>query len=106
WGDGCLTDGHWSYSTSSQTLMEQVRELLWAVGAPAGVSVDERSDDRPGFENRAVAWRIRTTSDFGEQKPQFGYVDDDYIYQRIRETNTVTGVKQVYDLEVPEDHSF
>lgn len=105
-GDGSTTGGHWRYSTSSEVLMTQVRELLWAVGAPAGVAVDERADDREEFKNRAVSWRISTTRGFTAPLARYGWVDDDYVYARVRRVERVEPVTEVFDIEVPGDHSF
>ena len=94
------------YATSSSQLMQQVRDLLWAVGAPAGVSVDDRADDRPEYMNRSIAWRIRTTPNLTPPKMQFGWTDDDYVYSRVRSVESAEHVSEVFDLEVPVDHSF
>lgn len=106
WGDGSVADNRWSYSTSSPRLMEQVRDLLWSIGAPAGVSVDNRTDDREEFANRSVAYKIRTTREFGAAPAQFGFVDDKFVYSRVRSISTVPDCRKVYDIEVPGDHSF
>ncbi|HEX4902367.1 MAG TPA: DNA polymerase III subunit alpha, partial [Acidimicrobiales bacterium] len=106
WGDGSKNAQRSMYATSSHRLMQQVRDLLWAVGAPAGVQVDDREDERPEYRNRSVAWRIRTTPNLTPPKLQFGGADDDYVYSRVRSVESTAHVSEVFDLEVPEDHSF
>ncbi len=106
WGDGSTSGGRWQYSTSSPRLMTQVRDLLWAVGAPAGCDIDDRTDLRAEFANRARSWRIRTTPGFGPPPPACGYVDARYVYQRVRQVSTETVATKVYDFTVPVDHSY
>lgn len=105
WGDGS-TVSKWSYSTSSRRLMEQVRDLLWALGAPASVAEDSRIDSRPEWANKTLAWRITTTKNFGDQKNQNGFSDDRYVYHRVRKIDTFDHTKEVFDVQVAVDHSF
>ena len=84
WGDGSTSPERSQFTTSSPVLMQQVRDLLWSVGAPAGVRLDDRTDDRPAYSNRSVAWTIRTTPNLTPPKAQFGWADDDYVYSRVR----------------------
>lgn len=106
WGDGSRHDGRASYSTASSALMQQVRDLLWSIGAPAGVRVDDRIDLRPEFANRARSWQIRTTGGFTAPKDQFGGADENFVYLRVRSAETTDAVREVFDFEVPVDHSF
>lgn len=106
WGDGSRSEHRWSYSTTSPELMRQVRDLLWAIGAPAGVTVDDRTDTRKGFENRTRAWKIRTTPGFAPHAAQFGGTDDNYVYSRVREVTGSLPVAEVFDFQVGTDHSF
>jgi len=108
WGDGTISGGRWQYATSSPALMHQVRDLIWSLGAPAGVDVDvdERTDARPGYANRSIGWRIRTTPKFVAPKAQFGGADEDYIYLRVRAVQASDRATEVFDLEVPVEHSF
>lgn len=109
WGDGCIDcNGRWSYTTVSDRLAHQTRDLLWSVGAPAGISLSSRDDERPEFSNAQPSWLIRTSPGFNGQKlrPSIGFVDDEYVYQRIRSIETRIPGERVYDIEVPVDHSY
>lgn len=107
WGDGSRSEKYrWAYSTSSPALMHSVRDLLWSVGAPAGVTVDDRIDERPEFAEHSPAWRVRTTPDYRPARVTFGGADDRYVYARVRSVTTERRVREVFDLEVPVDHSF
>ena len=110
WGDGSTSGQYprWNYSTSSAALMHQVKDLLWAVGAPAGVIEDNRLDTREEFANRSVSWSIRTTENFDGSRMQAsrGLVDDQYIYHRVRSIEERNDVDKVYDFTVPGDHSY
>ena len=110
WGDGSTGGEYprWNYSTSSAALMRQVKDLLWAVGAPAGVIEDQRTDDREEFANRSISWSIRTTENFDGSRMQAsrGTVDGQYIYHRVRSIEERHDVDKVYDFTVPGDHSY
>jgi intein/homing endonuclease len=107
WGDGCTTS-KWAYSTSSPTLMRQVRNLLWSVGSSASVAEDNREDSRPEYSNRSKAWKITATPGFDPARltAQFGFVDDDYVYQRVFRIDESSCDTEVFDIQVAVDHSF
>ncbi|KAB1646163.1 DNA polymerase III subunit alpha [Pseudoclavibacter sp. CFCC 14310] len=108
WGDGSKSDAarRWSYSSSSPMLTAQVRDLIWALHAPAGVKTDDRVDNRAEFKNRAPSWQVRTTPDFGPTQQGLWYGGKRYVYQRVRSKTTEQKRTTVYDLQVPVDHSF
>ncbi|MCL6424375.1 PHP domain-containing protein [Brachybacterium sp. JHP9] len=109
WGDGCVDrDGRWGYTTVSDRLAHQVRDLLWAVGAPAGASLATRKDSRIEFSNTLPSWLVRTSPGFDgtNMRASIGFVDDGYVYQRVRAVETGICESRVYDIEVPDDHSY
>ena len=102
-GDGSR-GGHWRYTTTSRRLMTQVRDLLWAIGAQAGVAEDNRP---PGTHNsRREAWIITTRPHFQHPVPQFGAVSEDYVFQRVFKITETPNANEVFDIEVARDHSF
>lgn len=106
WGDGSIAGGRWQYSTSSPRLAHQVRDLLWSVGAPAGLYEDDRTDEREEYANRSISWRIGTTPNFQPAVMQFGWTEANYVYQRVRSVQKVSPAGEVFDIEVPVDQSY
>lgn len=107
WGDGC-TSSKWSYTTSSPSLMVQVRDLLWSIGSSASVNEDDRVDSRREFANRSKSWKITATPGLTSKRltAQFGHVDEDYVYQRVYRIDESHCSTQVFDIQVAVDHSF
>lgn len=103
-GDGSRTD-HWRYTTTSPRLMTQVRDLLWSIGAQAGVSEDNRPA-RPEHNSRRKSWQVTTRPFFQAPTPQFGAVNDDFVFQRVFKIEELSHAKEVFDIEVARDHSF
>ena len=107
WGDGSNNKGQKvTYSTASKSLSEHVRLLLWAIGAPAGVSYAERFDNREEFYGVHGEYKITTTRGFKAPRGQNGFRDEKYIYLRVNKIDEVKDVNKVYDIQVADDHSF
>lgn len=104
WGDGSH-GSKTTYSTASENLRDSVRLLLVSLGLPAGCRKEVREDHRPDFYGTHTSWTITTTPRFGRMKNQHGWVDNDYVYMRVREINEVEP-EPVYDITVPVDHSY
>lgn len=98
---GAISDGLWwgsedshSYISLSKTLIEQVRMLLWHLGIPNGMNIDEHTG------NYKIVVEGENTSGGHSRK-----VGDD-LYLRVRSVEHELQSTKVYDIEVEEDHSF
>jgi DNA polymerase III alpha subunit len=92
-------EDEWTLLSDSREHVDRIRRLLWAVGAPAGLEEVPLLDAKP-------TWKITTTPYFAAPKPQFGAVDDDFVYMRVRSIGAVEDVRKVYDFQVEDDHSY
>lgn len=104
WGDGAHS-GKSTYSTTSERLRDQLRELLWSLGLPAGVRREVRMDLRPSWAGEHESWTITTTPLFGPMRNQYGTSLPGAILTRLREIS-VRSAEPVYDLTVDVSHSY
>lgn len=105
WGDGSHS-GKSSYSTTSSVLRDQVRDLLWSQGLPAGVRMEVRTDHRTGWAaDGRISWIIQTTPHFGPMVNQHGWTNGRRIYTRVWKVEEVPP-EPVYDITVPGDNSY
>lgn len=99
-------------TTISRTLADQVRFLGWRCGIPSSLRKDVRHDER--FETQpsyciVMAKDERLAEKLNAHAKAAQYVwrkVEDGILLRIRETEDVEGIKEVFDLTVEEDHTY
>lgn len=114
-GDGCIgkkQQDKFTATTVSRTLADQVRFLGWRCGIPSSVRKDVRHDVR--FETQPsycviMAKDERLAKKLNAHAKAAQYVwrkVDDGILLRIRDVEEVSGVKEVFDLTVEEDHTY
>jgi DNA polymerase III alpha subunit len=114
-GDGHVGNSQHSKFTAttvSRTLADQVRFLAWRCGIPASLRKDIRKDER--FEVQpsfciTIAKDERLAERLGAHPKAMQYVwrsIEDGILLRIREIEEVSGITEVFDLTVDEDHTY
>ena len=80
----------------SEALSDGVRRLLWSVGLPAGLS----SQPGPGSHR---LWCVDTST---ASQDGSWFATDSHVLSRVREVVSETGVDEVFDIQVADDHSF
>lgn len=114
-GDGCTgrtQQDKYTATTVSRTLADQIRFLGWRCGIPSSIRKDVRHDLR--FETQPsycviMAKDERLAEKLNAHAKAAQYVwrkVDDGILLRIREIEEISGVKEVFDLTVEEDHTY
>lgn len=117
-GDGWVKDGFTaaSASTTSTKLAYQIKNICSMYGIKVGVRSRKRV-------NRKLSYSIIATgenydkvldicgikrSDVPKRRWLFNEIDDDFIYNRIKEVSVITSDQKIpmWDLEVENDHSF
>ena len=108
-----MADGHQGhvtrFSTISPILADQIRFMCWQIGLPAGKRSTWRTDSRSGH-----CWAETTVK--MPRQDGIGVGDDGRQYQwrkhsggvmtKIRKIELVSGVKEVYDLQVQGNHNY
>jgi intein/homing endonuclease len=112
-----LSDGHEgknkaSFTTVSRTLAEQIRFLLLRVGLPSSLLLDERTDSREEYSNRQNSYVITFPlskhvgcSRDTKEKYVWRKIDGGLLL-RIMEISETFDVKEVFDLEIENNHNF
>ncbi len=114
-GDGCVGKNQqdkFTATTVSRRLADQVRFLGWRCGIPSSLRKDVRHDARfetqPGYciimaKDERLAEKLNAHA----KAAQYVWSKvDGGILLRIRETEDVEGIKEVFDLTVEDDHTY
>lgn len=114
-GDGCVGNSQqskYTATTVSRTLADQIRFLAWRCGIPASLRKEVRKDERFHLQPSyyiTIAKDERLAERLGAYPKAAQYVwrsVADGILLRVRAVEEVTGVKEVFDLTVDEDHTY
>jgi DNA polymerase III alpha subunit/intein/homing endonuclease len=106
WYAGGSHEERSKYTTTSYLLAQQVRELLWSLGLPAGLRHERREDGRPDFPDCSESYSILTPHNFNCPPQDATWAaNEEYILLRVREINE-GDPEPVYDISVPGDTSY
>jgi DNA polymerase III alpha subunit len=114
-GDGCVGNSQqskYTATTISRKLADQVRFLGWRCGIPSSVRKDVRHDER--FETKPSYCIVMAKDERLAERLKAFPLAKQYCWRavgggvllRIRDVEPVTGVKEVFDLTVEEDHTY
>ena len=96
-----------SYSSVSRVLVRDIRQVLWALGVPNSLRSQYRKETREGWGGDRIEYTLVSPSNFfSPPKNQMGYVDENFIYQRVFDVIVEDPEEYVYDIEVKDMHSF
>lgn len=107
-GDG-THKGKTKYVTISKQLAEDVFSLLRTLGLHASIKKSERHEKRENFRKNKewVEYSIVSSPNFDIPKNMYGVsYDGEYVYYRVKKINVISGIKKVYDIEVPSTNSY
>lgn len=109
YGDGSHI-GKTKYSTRSLRLAQGVNTLLLSLGLPAGIKATQRHEKREGYDTtEKTEYSVTTAPYFNTENPNPSVTfrtDENFIYYRVRETQTVPPEGKVYDFTVPTTNSY
>lgn len=109
YGDGSHV-GKTKYSTRSLRLAQGVHTLLLSLGLPAGIKATQRHETRKGYgAAETTEYSVTTAAHFNTENPNPSVTfrtDENFIYYRVRETQTVPPEEKVYDFTVPTTNSY
>lgn len=106
--DGCFTNDQYKYSSISKELVYNVGELVLKVlHVPYRINKSIRTSkciiegrEVNQHNSYTVSWRLSNWND------NINYVDDDYLYSRIRKIGYRVEELDVYNLEVEDTHTY
>lgn len=104
--DGSISQGRITICTISKKLVYQIKQLGLMVGLPVAVRTELRGDKREEFKNRKRAYYAGMPNFLDDNRRQYYFEDDKYIYTGIRKKETVTEYNKVYDIEVENEHNY
>jgi DNA polymerase III alpha subunit len=115
-GDGSVSRnyrwGKFTATTVSRALADQIRFLAWRCGIPASLQTAVRTDPRFALQtsyivNIAKDERLATRLQAEGQVAQYVWRQaPGGLLLRLREIEEVTGVTEVFDLTVAEEHTY
>lgn len=117
-GDGWVKDGftYASASTTSINLAYQIKNICTMFGVKVGIRPRNRLNKKPSFSilvsgknyDDILSICDINRSNIPKRRWLFNEVDDDFIYNRIRQISILKSDKDIsmWDLEVEDDHSF
>lgn len=98
------------YTSTSRTLLDQVRFLFWQIGFPASISKYHRIEKRKNRKNHEESC-VRTphidliNSKESTTKYRYRKLDNGYLTQ-ISSKEILQGISKVYDLEIENNHNY
>lgn len=107
--DGCFTNKYYKYSSISKKLVYNIGELVLKLyKVPYHIEKNIRNK-KTSIEGRCVNqnnsytvyWRLD-----GKINKNINYVDENYLYSRIRKIKKRKELKEVYNIEVEKTHSY
>ena len=105
--DGCYTQGKYKYTSISKELVYNIGELVLKV---LHIPYHIYATDRPEkyiIEGREVNQHKTYEVKWGESiNTNINFVDDDYLYTRVRRINSRIELLDVYNLEVEDNHTY
>jgi len=109
YGDGSHV-GKTKYATRSLRLAQGVHTLLLSLGLPAGIKSTQRRETRKDYEHaESVEYSVTTARYFNIDTPNPSATfrkDNNFLYYRVRDIQTVPAEGKVYDFTVPTTNSY
>jgi len=103
--DGSMQKSKATYTSTSIKLINQIKLILSQLNVPTSLVKREAHTGTGLVKNNAVSWQIYSPSDF-VCTSTFTTADDEYVYKRVKEINTIQGGEDVYDITVENNHSY